>query len=786
MRSIHARRIVLSLATAAALASARVALGGALQSASDLFVVQVNGDGGGIGNADSVSINEYQTASFSSSDLSLAPVNTINLPTAFPAAEADGYATALTLPDTSDHDGQLSVSADGNVMLLPLYEAAVGSEAPNAVNITASIDPRVVAVIHTNGTIDYSTRLSGPDDYSGYSGPMGNGVSMRDVASIDGTQFWTVGNNEKPYADPVGGDFGGERYSTLAATTSISLNGGNGFDARTDVIYQNALYVDTGSSNSPAGAHTFYSVSPALPTSGTPTYTPLPNTAGGDIAGNQSPNFCDLSDGSTVLYESDSTNNSVDKYTLDGSTWTFDGRSSLPGIEDIATSVSGTTVTLYAVTDGGLFEDTDTGGAAGSFTGVSFTEVLTPASGKQFRGISFGPSDIGQTNQWALSTGGTWMSASDWTVAVPGGPGDTAVFGSNPGLAGNATIQLDANRIVGSITFANSAASYTIASTSGATLTIDNTGPQSTGAPAINVSSGSHTISVPVSLIAGVNIDPSTNATLTLSGSISGVGGLAQTGPGSLMLLAANSYSGDTTVEAGNLTLGVPGALPAGTNLTIASGAAVLDANHGVGPKLLLQLDSLLNAGLLDLSNNDMIIHNGNLASLSAEIAAGFDAGDWKGVAGITSSAAAATTNTALGIGQPLADGTFDGQSVTPSDVLVKYTYFGDANLDGVVNGSDYTLIDNGFNNSLTGWRNGDFNYDGVVNGDDYTLIDNAFNTQGPALTAVATESFEAAVPEPASMGLFALVGLATLQRSRHRRIASRRRLSLNTPPCRQ
>lgn len=31
----------------------------------------------------------------------------------------------------------------------------------------------------------------------------------------------------------------------------------------------------------------------------------------------------------------------------------------------------------------------------------------------------------------------------------------------------------------------------------------------------------------------------------------------------------------------------------------------------------------------------------------------------------------------------------------------------------------------------LSGWSNGDFNYDGVINGDDYTLIDNAYNSQG-------------------------------------------------------
>ena len=69
-------------------------------------------------------------------------------------------------------------------------------------------------------------------------------------------------------------------------------------------------------------------------------------------------------------------------------------------------------------------------------------------------------------------------------------------------------------------------------------------------------------------------------------------------------------------------------------------------------------------------------------------------------------------------------------KTVTNTDVLVKYTYYGDADLSGTVTSADYILIDNGFNNHSTGWHNGDFNYDGVVNGDDYTLIDNAYNTQ--------------------------------------------------------
>jgi hypothetical protein len=73
---------------------------------------------------------------------------------------------------------------------------------------------------------------------------------------------------------------------------------------------------------------------------------------------------------------------------------------------------------------------------------------------------------------------------------------------------------------------------------------------------------------------------------------------------------------------------------------------------------------------------------------------------------------------------------------VTTTDVLVKYTYYGDTDLNGGVDGSDYTRIDNGFLNHLTGWSNGDLNYDGIINGSDYTLIDNAYNMQGAALAA--------------------------------------------------
>ena len=96
------------------------------------------------------------------------------------------------------------------------------------------------------------------------------------------------------------------------------------------------------------------------------------------------------------------------------------------------------------------------------------------------------------------------------------------------------------------------------------------------------------------------------------------------------------------------------------------------------------------------------------------------------------------------------------------SDVLVKYTYYGDTDFNGVVNFDDYARIDGGFNNNRSGWLNGDFDYIGGVNFDDYALIDLSFNTQGATLRPV---------PEPTcTMLLPALGALAAGIRRRARR----------------
>ncbi len=90
----------------------------------------------------------------------------------------------------------------------------------------------------------------------------------------------------------------------------------------------------------------------------------------------------------------------------------------------------------------------------------------------------------------------------------------------------------------------------------------------------------------------------------------------------------------------------------------------------------------------------------------------------------------------------------FRGEAVGEHDVLGRYTYIGDANLDGLVSFDDYVGMDNAFFGLIPnlGWATGDINFDGLINFDDYTVVDQAFFFQGAPLGSGAV-----AVPEPAA-----------------------------------
>ncbi|HYO09270.1 MAG TPA: SdrD B-like domain-containing protein [Tepidisphaeraceae bacterium] len=193
------------------------------------------------------------------------------------------------------------------------------------------------------------------------------------------------------------------------------------------------------------------------------------------------------------------------------------------------------------------------------------------------------------------------------------------------------------------------------------------------------------------------------------------------------------------------------------TKLTVA-GSAQLSA----GGNKVLVTDSLAftGAGRLDLTDNAAIIRyatpnpsplgtwgGSQYTGLTGNITAGRNGGAWNGNGIFSSTAAASGRLTTLAAGEAseilgLSDaeggvptGTWEGQAVDATTVLIKYTYAGDANLSGRIDGDDYFLIDSKINTAgAWGWRNGDFDYNGKVNGDDYFVIDSNIGRQGVVL----------------------------------------------------
>jgi fibronectin-binding autotransporter adhesin len=316
-------------------------------------------------------------------------------------------------------------------------------------------------------------------------------------------------------------------------------------------------------------------------------------------------------------------------------------------------------------------------------------------------------------------------------------------------------------------------------------------------------------------------------------------GGLIKTGPGSMSVLGANTYTGQTSVSAGVLSISATGSIVsttvgAGTagrlnangttnfglststaltstgnvfltsaatslntaslaSITLQAGGAVTvsdPATHADRTLLTITGSSGLtfggttNAwqGKLNLNGNDLIVKGvgaTGLANITNQLKEGFSSGTsyWNGANGIVSSTAANDTTYLTALGSRSGGISFDGVSTTATDVLVKYTYYGDANLDGSVNGADYQQIDLGFGSHLTGWSNGDFNYDGVVDGSDFSLIDNTFNqinASGASPLAVVAGSADlvaspADVPEPTTLALLGIGVMGLLGRRRRR-----------------
>ena len=88
----------------------------------------------------------------------------------------------------------------------------------------------------------------------------------------------------------------------------------------------------------------------------------------------------------------------------------------------------------------------------------------------------------------------------------------------------------------------------------------------------------------------------------------------------------------------------------------------------------------------------------------------------------ITSSTADAAHRLGYGDNALLGMTSFAGQSVDASSLLIKFTFAGDANLDGQVDVTDLGALATSWQTSAP-WTGGDFNYDGLVDVSDLGLL---------------------------------------------------------------
>jgi beta-glucosidase len=214
-------------------------------------------------------------------------------------------------------------------------------------------------------------------------------------------------------------------------------------------------------------------------------------------------------------------------YTLDGSTPTAVSASGIsPVVVSLPANTNSYTISAYATL----------GGFSNSPVAVA-TYATTPVP------------------TWMAPANGSWAGGANWSNSVIANARGVAANFAARTLPANTTVTLDSAPTVGQLVFGDvgNAWDWTVTAGSGGPLTLD----AGAVAPAITVS----------------------NRTTTIGAVLAGTNGLTKTGNGTLILNAANTYTGPTAVNGGKLVLKAPAdadwTLPTAQTggITIASGA---------------------------------------------------------------------------------------------------------------------------------------------------------------------------------------------------------------------
>ena len=397
---------------------------------------------------------------------------------------------------------------------------------------------------------------------------------------------------------------------------------------------------------------------------------------------------------------------------------------------------------------------------------------------------------------WDLATTDNWNDGSSASTGYADGANVTF---DDTAPATDTTIELSGRFLPGSVTVNSSVNNYVfggsgsiggsglLTKSGGSTLTMNVANTYSGGT---TINGGTLVIGAAGALPAGGGVTNNANLTINARTTAGNVSGSGTTTVASGVAFSAAAFSQSNLIDNGSATItgnGTIGLMSGNGSLTIGTGSGgnTLNLASSGGVSTISTL-TIAPGSTLNLNNNELIINYGSSAdpitTIQSYLISGYNGGSWNG-AGIDSVAAQSPTD-GLEYSLGFADGA-EGivAGLSSGQIEVKYTLVGDLNLDGIVDGLDFSILAGHFNKFDNNWDDGDVLYHGLVDGLDFgALVSNFGHTAAggdvtlgaadwAAMDSFASlEGVTADLPEPTSTALAALTGAVMMRRRPGRR----------------